>query len=489
MSELEQWFAPIRRNIVGIDQTFEGPFGRKPIIYLDWTASGRLYGPIERRMLDVVGPYVANTHSESNLTGTTMTRAYHEAQRIIKNHVHAGPTDVIICAGAGMTTVINKFQRMLGLRLPEQFRPVTQISDDMRPIVFVTHMEHHSNHTSWLETIADVEVIDPDADGLARVENLNRLLARHAGRRLKIGAFTSCSNVTGIETPYHELARAMHRAGGLAFVDFAASAPYIDIDMRPEGDPEAHLDAIYFSPHKFLGGPGSPGVLIFDNRLYKNRVPDHPGGGTVTWTNPWQQHRFVDDIEAREDGGTPGFLQAIRAAQAIRLKEQMGADRIRARERELMSIVFDGLRDIPGVAILAGHIEERLGIVSFCIENVHFNLVVRLLNDRYGIQARGGCSCAGTYGHYLLHLDERRSKSITDRIDAGDQSDRPGWVRLSVHPTTTDAEARAAVSAIREIAARAPEWAADYAYDRHANEFRHRAAADEVDVAPWFEPA
>jgi len=487
MSTLENEFAPFRRNIVGIDQRFDGPYGALPLVYLDWTASGRLYGPLEHRLLEAVGPFVANTHSESNLTGTTMTRAYHEAQRLIKRHVNAGPSDVIICAGAGMTTVVNKFQRILGLRLPEQLAAYAKVPDALRPVVFVTHMEHHSNQTTWLETIADVEVIDPDAEGRVCVQHLRALLARYADRAVKIGAFTACSNVTGIETPYHALARVMHEYGGLAFVDFAASGPYVDIDMHPPNDPAAALDAIYFSPHKFLGGPGSPGVLIFNGQLYHNRVPDQPGGGTVNWTNPWHRHSFVDNIEAREDGGTPGFLQTIKAAFAVRLKEEMGTARMRARERELLARLFAGLRDIPEVVILAGHIEERLGIVSFYLTNTHFNLVVRLLNDRYGIQVRGGCSCAGTYGHFLLHVDPQRSKSITDRIDSGDLSEKPGWVRLSIHPTTTDAEIDLAVRAVREIAANAPTWAADYDYDCHANEFRHRRAGEGVNVEAWFQ--
>jgi selenocysteine lyase/cysteine desulfurase len=487
MGELETWFAPFRDNIIGNERAFAGPFGERRIVYLDWTASGRLYGPIERALLESAGPYVANTHSESNLTGTTMTHAYHEAQRIIKQHVHAGPRDVIICAGAGMTAVINKFQRILGLRVAEQIQPYAAIPDEIRPVVFVTHMEHHSNQTSWLETIADVEVVEPDGEGRVCVASLRALLEKHARRPIKIGAFTGCSNVTGIETPYHALARAMHEHGGVCFVDFAASAPYVDIDMHPAGDPLARLDAIFFSPHKFLGGPGSTGVLIFDSGLYRNRVPDQPGGGTVNWTNPWQQHSFVDNIEAREDGGTPGFLQTIKAAMAIRLKERMGSARMRAREHELMSILLAGLKSIPNAVVLAGHIEDRLGILSFYLEDIHFNLVVRLLNDRYGIQVRGGCSCAGTYGHYLLHVDPKRSKSITDRIDAGDLTDKPGWVRLSIHPTTTDAEAHSAVEALRAIAANAHAWSNDYDYDPHANEFRFRGSAREVDVRPWFD--
>jgi selenocysteine lyase/cysteine desulfurase len=316
------------------------------------------------------------------------------------------------------------------------------------------------------------------------------LLARYPNRPLKIGAFTACSNVTGIQTPYSELARIMHEHGGVAFVDFAASAPYVQMDMHP-ADPLQKLDAIFFSPHKFLGGPGTPGVLIFDSRLYHNRVPDQPGGGTVNWTNPWKGHSFVDNIEAREDGGTPGFLQTIKAALAVQLKEHMGVERILAREHELLPIFFRELRAIPGVHVLADHVEERLGIFSFYVEGVHYNLMVKLLNDRFGVQVRGGCSCAGTYGHYLLHVDPNRSKHITDLIDMGDLSDKPGWVRLSIHPTTTTDEAYFITNAVRECVLNAERWAQDYVYSSRTNEFQHISAnGDEAHaIKQWFDLA
>jgi selenocysteine lyase/cysteine desulfurase len=279
----------------------------------------------------------------------------------------------------------------------------------------------------------------------------------------------------------------MHAHGGFCFVDFAASAPYVKIDMHPE-NADAKLDAIYFSPHKFLGGPGTPGVLIFDSKLYHNRVPDQPGGGTVNWTNPWKQHSFVDDIEAREDGGTPAFLQTIKAALAVQLKDAMGVERILAREHELAAILFDGLRRVPRLHVLADHIEDRLGIFSFDVERIHYNLLVKMLDDRFGVQVRGGCSCAGTYGHYLLHIDPNRSKHITDKIDAGDFSDRPGWVRLSIHPTTTEDEARFLVHAVHECAANAEKWEDDYVYLPKTNEYRHvRATSDTREVTKWFE--
>lgn len=480
-SELEAAFSNYRKAIVGIDRSISTPFGEQPLVYLDWTASGRLYGPIERILSDRFGPLVANTHSASTTTGMTMTYAYHEAHRIIKAHVGAGSNDVIITHGSGMTGAVNKLQRILGLRLHERFAGKITIPREERPVVFITHMEHHSNQTSWLETIADVVIIGADEHGLVDPNDLDIHLNRYADRKYKYGSFTAASNVTGIATPYHRLARIMHEHGGYAFVDFAAAAPYVDITMHP-ADEREKLDAVMFSPHKFLGGPGSAGVLVFDRRLYGNGVPDTVGGGIVDWTNPWGEHKFIDDIETREDAGTPPFLQTIKAALAIKLKEEMGTAQIRMREREIVAQVFDGLRAIPNLVILAGHITDRLPIFSFYITGVHYNLVVKLLNDRYGIQTRGGCSCAGTYGHFLLHVDRAHSHEITEKISHGDLSEKPGWVRISYHPTTTDAEVALSLRAIADISRHAEEYGNEYSYDRHSNEFLHHTADIDADM-------
>lgn len=482
---LEKYFEPFRKNIVGIDQEFDSPFGRKKIIYTDWTASGRLYAPIEEKMLKDFGPFVANTHTETSVTGTAMTKAYHEARKIIKKHVNANDSDVLITCESGMTGAINKFQRILGLKIPENIKPHTNIPDEIRPVIFVTHMEHHSNQTSWLETIGTVVVIPPNDDVLVCMETFAETVEKYKDHPIKIAAVTGCSNVTGIQTPYHKIAKLMHQNGGLCFVDFACSAPYISINMHPEEE-GAHLDAIFFSPHKFLGGPGSSGVLIFNNNFYKNTIPDNPGGGTVSWTNPWGNHKYIDDIETREDGGTPGFLQTIRTALSIKLKEKMGVENILQREHELLDIVFEKLGNIPNLKILAPQTHDRLAVISFYIDDLHFNLGVKLLNDRFGIQTRGGCSCAGTYGHYLLHVDQETSNNITCEIDGGDLTHKPGWIRMSFHPTTTDAEAEYVCDSIKQLAENFSEWSHDYKYNSKSNEFFHQNEKADNTVEAWF---
>ncbi|MFY0685815.1 MAG: aminotransferase class V-fold PLP-dependent enzyme [Cyclobacteriaceae bacterium] len=475
-----------RAGIVGIDHHIETPYGKKKLVYSDWIASGRLYKPIEDRIINDIGPLVANTHSESSTTGRAMTYAYHKAQHIIKRHVNANSDDVIITTGTGMTGALSKLIRILGLKLPEWMQGKISLDQKDKPVIFVTHMEHHSNQISWLETIADVVVIPPAEDLTVSTENLESSLTDYADRTIKIGAFTACSNVTGIKTRYHELAKIMHEHDGICLVDFAASAPYVNIDMHPE-DSLCSLDGIFFSPHKFLGGPGASGVLIFNKKLYKNTIPDEPGGGTVTWTNPWGGRRYFDDIEQREDGGTPGFLQAIRSALCIQLKEEMGVERIESVEKHLVTRFIDGLKKIPSIKVLADDQYDRIGAISFYSDEMHFNLMVKLLNDRFGIQVRGGCSCAGTYGHYLLHVDEHYSQTLTKKIDEGDLSQKPGWIRTSIHPTTTINEIDFILDSIEKVTANVQEWRKDYKYDVKSNEFFHHLEPNmEALMDNWF---
>ncbi len=499
MTDLENYFNLFRRNIVGIDAEIETPFGRKKLVYADWIASGRFYKPIEERLLNEIGPLIGNTHSESSSTGVAMTFAYHTAQRIVKRHVNADDNDVLIFTGTGMTSAIAKLQRIIGIKVPEhalkycalttdKFNSCKDIPNKNKPVVFITHTEHHSNHTSWFETLADVVMLEPKDNLLVDPDVLRREIVKYKERPLLIGSFSACSNVTGYFPPYYELAKIMHEHNGFCFIDFAASAPYVNIDMHPS-DKTEQLDAIFFSPHKFLGGPGSSGVLIFSKKLYNNEIPDTPGGGTVKWTNRWGGHSYISDIEVKEDGGTPGFLQGIKAALAVTLKEQMDTEMIHKREKELVEMTFNKLVKIDGLHILAGNITDRLGIFSFYVDNIHHNLFTKLLNDRFGIQVRGGCSCAGTYGHFLLNVGFSLSNEITERIEAGDLSLKPGWIRLSLHPTMTNDELQFIIDAIRETARNASAWSKDYSYNKHTNEFYHKTfnETERGRYSSWFE--
>lgn len=469
MTNLEQHFLPFRNQIIGIEQHFVTEHGEeKPLIYADWTASGRCYFPIEEKLQKSFLPFVANTHTEINHTGKTMTQAYHEAREIIRKHVNANRDDLLFCAYSGMTGLMNKLQRIMGFRVHENYTELIRKTVDDVPVVFITHMEHHSNQTSWLETIAEVVIVPPDEEGLVSVAHFQEKIEVYKNRKLKIASITACSNVTGIQTPFYEIAKLMHEYNGLCFVDFAAAAPYIHINMHPNNEKE-HLDAIFISPHKFLGGPGSSGVMIVNKKLHNTAIPDVSGGGTVDWTNPWGQHKYLDDIEQREDGGTPPFLQTIRTALCFQLKEIMGVENIFLREIEINTIVWNELENTPNLHILANSQKHRLSIFSFYIDDLHFNVGVKLLNDKFGIQTRGGCSCAGTYGHFLLHVNQLQSEQITNRINVGDYSEKPGWIRMSLHPTSSNEEVYYICNAIKLLAQNHKTWALEYNVDDQLN--------------------
>ncbi len=466
LHQLENYFSVYRQHIIGYQQHYATPFGLQRIVYADWTATGRGYKPIENYMQQSVLPFIGNTHTGTTVTGSMMSSAYEMAKDVIKKHVNANAEDSLLFCGSGMTAAVNKLQRIMGLKIPH-WQPVDKT---LRPIVFVTQMEHHSNHISWLETIAHVELIGMNEAGNVDISSLHFLLEQYKDHPFKIAAVTACSNVTGIVPPYHEIAKLMHAYGGWCFVDFACAAPYCEINMHPE-EPHTQLDAVYFSSHKFLGGPGTPGVLVFNNQLYQNKIPDQPGGGVVQYTNPWSVRDYVTNIEQREDGGTPPFIQGIKAAMCIRLKEEMGVKNILKREKELLDIILRRMANMKSIHVLQGNVTDRMGVISFIVEEIHYNLFVKLMNDRFGIQLRGGCSCAGTYGHHLLQVDQTQSYNIRQAIHAGDISAKPGWVRLSIHPTMTDAEINFILDAMEITIANASVWRQDYYHDRLSNEY------------------
>lgn len=486
-TNLEKYFSKFRGNTIGVNHTFESGYGTQKLLYADWIASGRLYIPIEDIMLNKIGPMIANTHSFSSETGKASTYAYQHARSIIKKHVNANNADCLVTTGTGMTAALSKLQRIMGLRSQDNIYNVNLKFDDERPVVFITHMEHHSNQVPWYETIADVVILPANEYNLVDPKILAEEIKKYKNRSLKIGSFTACSNVTGIITPYHELAKIMHQNGGYCFVDFAASAPYVSINMHPE-DTEEQLDAIFFSPHKFLGGPGTCGVLVFNEKLYKSNFPDNPGGGNVKCTNPWGGYYYSDAIEVKEDGGTPGFLQVMRTALCLELKEQMGVVNMKNREKELLNLCYSKLQKIEGLSILGDLNTERIGCVSFTISNIHYNLIVRLLNDRFGIQVRGGWSCASTYAHYLFGITEKESAQMTKELLQKNLSNKPGWVRISLHPTMTSDELLFICDAIQKVVFYYKEWKGAYRYNATNNEFESILNKETIaeDVKEWF---
>ena len=467
----------LRAETVGIDHEVETPFGRRLLVYADFTASGRALHLAEDYLREVSALY-ANSHTEDDVTGRAMTGLLHEAEHAIKHALNAGPDGVCVACGTGATSALHKLHEILGLALPPATRDRLGIDPDAlgdrRPVVFVGPYEHHSNEVTWREGLADVVPVCLADDGGVCLDDLERHLtdARWLGRP-RFGAFSAASNVTGRLTPVHDVARLLHRHDALALFDYAAAAPYVAIDMCPADDPDGWLDAVSFSPHKFLGGPGAAGILVLNKSLYRSDLaPTVGGGGTVDYVGP-HGHDFTGDVEAREKAGTPGILQTLRAALALEVQQAVGTDAIHRREAELLARAFGRWTADERIHILGDpDPARRIGIVSFNLKTasgdvLHPRLVTGLLNDLFGIQSRAGCSCAGPYGHCLLGIGEDESERFRATIQQGLHGLKPGWCRVGFHYTMDDAEADYLIGAVAFLAEHGERLMGYYSFDVH----------------------
>ena len=494
-------FEFLRNQVVGADATITTPFGDRLMVYADYTASGRCLGLVERYLQNLQRIY-ANTHTEDDISGRSMTQLLDQAEQAIKDSVNAGPDGRIICVGSGATGAIDKLQQIVGVALPPATRQkltamltdllgeaadaqFTKYLQERQPVVFVGPYEHHSNEISWRESLATVVEVRLDSEGGIDLQHLEALLQEPGYQnRMRIGSFSAASNVTGMLTPVHDIAALLHRHGALACFDFAASAPYVEIDMNPPSGKypgDASLDAVFISPHKFLGGPGSSGVLVFNKRIYHSELPPSvSAGGTVDYVGPDSQD-FIVDIEEREKAGTPGVLQILKAGMAFEIKDRVGVRAIEKREHELVARTFERWQANPNVEILGNpDPERRIGIISFNLKDhrgkyLHPKFITTLLNDLFGIQSRAGCSCAGPYGHRLLGIDHDTSERYRKWIHKGFCGIKPGWCRVSLHYVMDDLEVDYILDAIDFVAEQGYRFLPLYDFDMHTGAWLHKS--------------
>ncbi|MBL4672564.1 MAG: aminotransferase class V-fold PLP-dependent enzyme [Arenicella sp.] len=487
----------IRNSVIGDNLSIKTSFGNKPIVYADYTASGRSLTFIEDVIRDRVLPYYANTHTETSYTGAVTTRLREQARNEIKSALNVPDQYSVIFCGSGATAAIHRLIEILNLRIPAdlnaRYRLEQLIPVDERPVVFIGPYEHHSNELLWRECIVELVVIPLNDQGGIDQQELAKRLGEFSQRSLKIGSFSAASNVTGIKTDVDAITALLHKHNALSFWDYAAAAPYVAIDVQGcvSTKSDTSKDAVFISTHKFVGGPGTPGLLVVANKLLQNRVPAVPGGGTVSYVTP-VDHCYSDNFERREEGGTPGIVESIRAGLVFRLQQQVGVDQIEKLETKFVTRALARWNNHPNINVLGNVSAPRLSIVSFTITHkkmdLHYGFLVAVLNDLFGIQSRGGCSCAGPYAHHLLGLELAKSKELEALVIEGEMALRPGWVRVNFNYFIDEATFEYIVGAIELLADHAWRLLPYYHFDSQRGLWRYQghvrelpAGFDEID--------
>ena len=456
----------LARGVIGDGVMIPGPGGDVALVYADYVASGRALRQVEDFISNQVLPFYANSHTEASYCGSYVTRLRRAARAEIARVTQCGSEDAVIFAGSGATAGLNRLVSLFG------------VNEAFNPVIFIGPYEHHSNILPWRESKAKVVEIPEAAEGGVDLTALQRALHDHASCDLIIGSFSAASNVTGIVTDPDPISRMMHAAGGLVIWDFAGGGPYLPISMA--GEHGAHKDAVVVSPHKFPGGPGASGVLLVNTSVVQRRCPSWPGGGTVSFVSPWG-HEYSEDLAAREEAGTPNVIGDIRAALSFLVKEAVGEVEIATKEARFASMARAGWADNPQLTVLGHETAHRLPIFSFTVkgvsgEAVHQQLFTRMLSDYYGIQARGGCACAGPYAHRLLDIERAESDALFAELQSGQELQKPGWVRLNFSYLMEDETVQYIIDSVNELTLRAEDLAQSYLADPKTARFQPRAA-------------
>lgn len=493
----QEW---LRHEIIGRNDLFTTPVGKRPLVYADYTASGRGLYFIENYLQNLLR-YYANSHTDDDFTGKTMTDLLHEAEERIKNIVNAGETGKIIFTGTGATGAITRLQQILGVfwtpatknRLESMIDACSLITEknspcqsslrkqmeSNKPIVFVGPYEHHSNEIMWRQSLCEVVEVPLNLSGELDLTALENMVSHKSyDNREKIGSFSAASNVSGIKTPIYDVARILHKYGAIACFDFAACAPYVEIDMNK--DEESYFDAIFLSPHKFLGGPGASGLLIFNEKIYNKCLPPSiAAGGTVDFVT-YDSQKFSDDIETREKPGTPGILQAIKTSLVFQLKERIGIETIEEIEKYLFTEFINRFKNNDNI-VFYGSTDpaKKVNIMAFNVKHndkiIHPRLFTRIMNDFFGIQTRAGCSCAGPYGHRLLSIDEELSTRFVNLVENRELSGmKPGWVRFNLHYSFSDSEFEYICKTLEYLIDKAHLFIPLYEFDIKTGEWSYR---------------
>ncbi|MBL1421684.1 MAG: aminotransferase class V-fold PLP-dependent enzyme [Alphaproteobacteria bacterium] len=460
--EQDNIVAELRDGLIGEGIEFPTPFGLKKLVYADYTASGRALQQVEEFVTKQILPYYANSHTEASYCGAYMTNMREEARAYIADQVNAGDDCTVVFAGSGATAAVNRLVALCGIA------DLVKNNPNHKPTVFIGPYEHHSNILPWRESGAEVVEIAEAEQGGPDLVMLENELKMRADRALLVGSFSAASNVTGIVTDDEAVTKLLKRYGALAFWDYAGGGPYLPIDM---GSDETTLkDAIFLSPHKFPGGPSASGLLIVRNLAMRATCPTWPGGGSVSYVSPWA-HDYFTSIAEREEAGTPNIIGDIRVALVFMIKAAIGLDYIAKRDREFAAMAFAKWSDNPNIGILAANHSNRLPIFSFVIYDgeggyIPHEMFTRLLSDVTGIQARGGCACAGPYGHRLLGVGRDQSEAIRKAISADESIAKPGWIRLNFSYLMDEETAEYIIEQVDALARKISEYMADHkAYD------------------------